>query len=270
MLDGRITRTRLRGPDFRRLDQDVYVGAEAEQDLRMRMRALRLWSQDQGVLAGPIAALAYDADCPWEDAELIMPSRCRTEPAGARIRTDRLLPDEIAERFGCPITSPARTAVDLARRTPLVEAVAAVDAVGHSCHLRREHLRHVAEQHPRARGTVQVRRVIEVMDPRAESLPETRLRLGLLDRGVPAGIPQFRVVLLTGEHVRLDLAWPDVKLALEYDGPEHRTIEGQNRDAFRDGHLRDLGWDVTHVTSAMVLDPRAFDQLAARVARRLG
>ena len=86
----------------------------------------------------------------------------------------------------------------------------------------------------------------------------------------PPAVPQFRVVLLTGERVRLDLAWPHAKLALEYDGPEHRTITGQNRDAFRDGHLRDLGWVVVHVTSAMVLDPQAFDQLAARVRRELG
>jgi hypothetical protein len=270
VLDGRITWTRLRGPDFRRLDHDVYVGAAAEQDLRIRVRGLRLWSQDQGVLAGPIAALAYDADCPWDDAELIMPGRCRAEPVGTRIRTDRLLPDETAERFGCPITSPARTAFDLARRSPLVEAVAAVDSLAHVCHLTCEHLRRVADSHPRARGTVQVRQVLELMDPRAESLPETRLRLGLHERGVPAGIPQFRVVLLTGERIRLDLAWPLVKLALEYDGPEHRTIAGQNRDAFRDGHLRDLGWDVIRVSSAMVLDPRAFDQLAVRVLRRLG
>jgi very-short-patch-repair endonuclease len=112
--------------------------------------------------------------------------------------------------------------------------------------------------------------VIELMDRRAESLPETRLRLGLLDRRVPPGVPQHRVVLLTGEHVRLDLAWPHAKVALEYDGPEHRTIAGQNRDAFRDGHLRDLGWDVTHVTSAMLLDAAAFDQLAGRVLRALG
>ena len=77
-------------------------------------------------------------------------------------------------------------------------------------------------------------------------------------------------MLATGERVRLDLAWLHAMLALEYDGPEHRTITGQNRDAFRDGRLRDLGWEVWHVTSAMLLDTEAFDELAARVVRRLG
>jgi G:T-mismatch repair DNA endonuclease (very short patch repair protein) len=59
-------------------------------------------------------------------------------------------------------------------------------------------------------------------------------------------------------------------VALEYDGPEHRTITGQNRDAFHRARLGDLGWEVVVVTSAMLADPVAFDELAARVLRKLG
>src|SRR3954454_17878506 len=93
---GRATWARLRGPDFRKLHHDVYVGAAAEEDLAMRVRALRLWSQEQGTIGGPLAALAYDAECPWSDAELMMPTRYHPAPEGTTIRTDRLLPDEIA------------------------------------------------------------------------------------------------------------------------------------------------------------------------------
>ena len=56
---------------------------------------------------------------------------------------------------------------------------------------------------------------------------------------------------------------------LEYNGPERRSIRGQNRDAFRSAHVGDLGWTIGTVTSAMVLDPEAFDELAARVRRRV-
>ncbi|HEY2194212.1 MAG TPA: hypothetical protein VGH76_18190, partial [Actinomycetospora sp.] len=167
------------------------------------------------------------------------------------------------------ITSPVRTAFDLARREPLVEAVAAVDALAHACRFSPDHLRRLAGTHPGARGIVQVRRVLDLMDRRAESLPESRLRLGLLDRHVPPGIPQHWVTLTTGERKRLDLAWPARMIALEYDGPEHRTIAGQNRDAFHRARLADLGWDVIVVTSAMIADPTAFDELAARVLRKL-
>ncbi|WP_230733867.1 type IV toxin-antitoxin system AbiEi family antitoxin [Actinomycetospora endophytica] len=266
---GLLTADQLRGPNFVHLHRDVYVGADTEIDTRVRVQALHAWSRERGIVAGPLAALAYGADCPWDDAEVVLPQHCRLAPDDIATRTDHLPSDEVVERHGCPITSPARTAFDLARRVPLVEAVAAVDAVAHRCHLTSEHLRRIAAAHPRARGTVQVRRVLELTDPRAESLPETRLRLGLLDRGVPPAVPQYRVVLLGGKRVRLDLAWPHVKVALEYDGPEHRTIAGQNRDAFRDGDLGDLGWDITRVTSAMLLDAAAFDQLAARVMRKL-
>jgi hypothetical protein len=114
-----------------------------------------------------------------------------------------------------------------------------------------------------------VRRGIELMDGRAESLPETRLRVGLLHRDVPPAVPQFRVTLLNGNGARLDLAWPHRRLALEFNGPDHRTITGQNRDAFRTGRLDDIGWDILPVTSAMVLDPVALDELAARVLRKL-
>lgn len=270
MALGLLTKGELRGPRFRRLGGDVYVGAEAEVDTCVRVQALTVWSRERGIIAGPLAALAYGADCPWDDAEIVLAQHCHPRPTGVTTRTDRLRDEEIATRFGCRITSPVRTAFDLARRVPLVEAVSAVDALAHRTQFTPAHLDELAGHHRRARGIVAVRRVLSLMDPRAESLPETRLRLGLADRGVPPGVPQHRVTLLTGERKRLDLAWPTRMVALEYDGPEHRSVTGQNRDAFHRARLADLGWHVIVVTSAMLADPAAFDELAARVLRRLG
>lgn len=266
---GLVTWDRLFGPDFLRLHPDTYVGVDTEIDVPTRVRALLEWSRDRGVVAGPLAAAALGADCPWEDAEIVLPQRCRRPPADVRARNDVLLPGEVTMRFGCPVTSEVRTAFDLARRTPHVEAVAAVDQLAFREQFGADDLLALVDRHPGARGLVAVRRVIERMDGRAESLPETRLRLGLLDRGVPPAVPQFRVRLRTGKGKRLDLAWPERMLALEYDGDEHRSITGQNVDAFDRARLGDLGWDVGVVTSAMVLDPHAFDELAARVLRKL-
>ena len=266
---GLLTKGQLRGPHFRRLRPDVFVGADAEVDLRTTISALSLWSRGHGVVAGPLAALAYEADCPWDDAEIVLPEHCHPAPADLTTRVDDLADDEVAERFGCRITSPVRTAFDLARRTPLVEAVAAVDALAHTARFGADRLATLVARHPGARGIVQVRTVLELMDRRAESLPETRLRLGLLDRGVPHAVPQFGVTLRTGERKRLDLAWPHAMVALEYDGPEHRTITGQNRDAFHRARLEDLGWNIGIVTSAMIGDPVAFDELAGRVLRKV-
>ena len=264
-----ITWGRLRGPDFRRLHPDVYVGAEVEIDDWVRIRALRVWSRGIGTVGGPLAALAWGAECPWEDAELVVPGHARRPAGDVRTRVDVLPIEERAPLYDMAVTTPLRTAFDLARREPFVEAVAAVDALAHVCRLTAGELRGLAEGHPGVRELVQVRRVCEFMDPLAESLMETRTRLGLVLRGVPAPVSQYEVVLPSGKRARLDLAWPWAKLAVEYDGPEHRTITGQNRDAFRNAGLDDLGWEVVHVTSAMVLDPFAANALAIRIARKL-
>jgi len=272
---GLITRDRLRGPDFVALARDVHVGAAAEVGVRVRLQVLGLWSRRRGVVAGPLAALAWGVDCPWDDAELVLPGHWHPVPDGVRGRSDRLRPEEIGQRHGVAVTTPVRTAFDLAcRRRPLVDAVAAVDALAHACRFGREDLEALAAHHQRARGIVAFREVVGLMDPRAESLMETRARLVFVLRGLPAPIPQYRVRLLDGRVVRLDLAWPDVppgrrRVAVEYDGDEHRTITGQNRDHFRDAALEAAGWEVVHVPAAPVLDPRAADALAARVARKI-
>ena len=267
---GLITWDRLLGPDFLRLHADVYVGAATEIDTRVRVEALSEWSRGGGIVAGPLAALTFGAECPWDDAEIVTAQHCRVTPTEVTVRRADLPGAEIATRYGCRLTSPLRTAFDLARREPLVEAVAAVDSLAHVTRFTAQQLRSLADGHPRARGVLAVRRVIEVMDGRAESLPESRLRVGLVLRAVPPGVPQFPVTLLDGKGARLDLAWPHRRLALEFNGPDHRTITGQNRDAFRTGRLVDLGWEILPVTSAMVLDPAALDELAARVLRKLG
>lgn len=240
--------------------------------MRLRVLTLAVWSRHEGVIGGPLAALAWGAECPWDDAELVMATSRRITPADTTVRVDQLLPEEIAERWGGRMTTPLRTAFDLARRGPLVEAVAAVDALAHACRFTGRDLLDVAARHPGVRGLVQVRRVAALMDPRAESLMETRLRLVFVLRGLPTPVAQHEVRLLTGRTARLDLAWPDVgpPVGAEYDGPEHRTIEGQNRDNHRNGDLDDLGWDVTHVSSAQVLVPRHAERLAARIRRKLG
>lgn len=110
------------------------------------------------------------------------------------------------------------------------------------------------------------------MEPLAESLPESRLRVGLVQRGVPRPVAQYPVRLPRGQGIRLDLAWPHPPpgrrpVALEDDGKEHRSLARHGRDLDRDAGLDDLGWDVVRVTARQLAD---LDALAARVLRKLG
>lgn len=276
---GETTWARLRGPGYVRLAADTWAPV-ADQVLdpyevvRRRVEVLGAWSGGEGVVAGPLAALAWKADCPWDDAELVLPTPRRLAPEKTRVRTDRLLDDEVLERWGVRVTSPARTAFDLARRAPLVEAVAAVDALAYRCHLTAEHLLDVAGRHPRVRGAVQVRRVADLMDPGAMSLPETRLRLLLVLRGLPRPVTQYPVHLRSGFDIALDLGWPDPPpgrrpVGAEYDGPEHRTVRGQGKDYLRDGDLDDLDWDITRVAPVQLAVPRHAEMLVERLRRKL-
>lgn len=86
-------------------------------------------------------------------------------------------------------------------------------------------------------------------DPRAESPPETRLRVCL----VAAGLPPVVQHLITDEHgfplARADLTYPDAKLAVEYDGSDHFGRVHAERERFRDAELASHGWETVRTTA---------------------
>ena len=134
---GLITWSRLRGPGFRRLFPDVYAPAtppagapSVADDLELRSRAAYLLVRDSGgVLAGYSAAILLGADCAPHaaPAEVLVPGGFRRH-SGLAVRWGAAAESDVMEVAGCRLTSPMRTAWDLARREPQVEAVVAIDA----------------------------------------------------------------------------------------------------------------------------------------------
>jgi very-short-patch-repair endonuclease len=78
---------------------------------------------------------------------------------------------------------------------------------------------------------------------------------------VPAPHIQFEVEA-AGRIRRLDLAYPKVKLAIEYDGRDHRDQERAHRDLLREAALVELGWTILR------FDARTVYLHPAQVARR--
>jgi hypothetical protein len=88
-----------------------------------------------------------------------------------------------------------------------------------------------------------------------ESPAESRMLLALFDAGLPIPSPQHQVRDISGrERYRLDFAWEQPRVALEYDGYEAHE-DRTELDAARDADLRRRGWTVVHATAADLRDP---------------
>ena len=245
---GLVTAEQLRGPRFTRLFRGVFVEADAEVDFAVRCRAAALLAGGRGVLAGWAAAELLGASCAPSDApvELIAVGG-RAQP-GLVIRADVLSPGEVTRVGQARVTTPARTAFDLARKTPLVHAIMGVDALRHGCGLDPDAVRAVARAHVGVRGSRQVPLVLRRSTHLAQSPMESRIRVAIEDAGLPLPVLQHRV----GPYW-LDMAYVDRLLAVEYDGREHLTPKRARHDLNRQAYLTGAGWTVLRFPPSLVL-----------------
>jgi hypothetical protein len=90
--------------------------------------------------------------------------------------------------------------------------------------------------------------VVALTDPKAESPPESRLRVEFVLAGLPEPEVQYRIV---DEHgivlARADMAYPEAKLAIEYDGRRHLDPARTERDRQRDTELAAHGWETVRL-----------------------
>jgi very-short-patch-repair endonuclease len=225
-----------------------------------RAQAAWLWSKRRGIVAGLSAAAMHGTK--WidacEPAELIHDNR--KPPPDLVVRTERVLPDEIAERSGMWVTTPARTAFDLGRHIgSRVAAVCRLDALANATDLELVDVETVIAAHPGVPGAPRLRRVLPLMDNGAESPQETVARLALIDAGLPRPKTQFRVFDQYGQFVaRLDMAYDDVQIGIEYDGPQHWTDPAvRQRDIDKQFGLTQLNWVVIRVSRDLLHHRRA-------------
>jgi hypothetical protein len=174
----------------------------------------------------------------------------RRPPNGIHAWSDGFDTDEVDVIGGIRVTTPARTALDLACRYPLGEAVAAIDALARATHLKMADVELLAARYRGRRGIRQARTVLDLVDPGAESPKETRLRLLVIRHGFPRPQTQIPVYDEYGALVAvLDMGWEDIKLALDYEGNHHRDPDRFNKDVRRHDDVTELGWMDIRVTS---------------------
>lgn len=262
---GLVTRRRLRGPGFQRLGRDTYVAADVTPDDPLRIVGAAL-EVPGAVVGGWSAVLLHGVDAAPEGEvpiELVVgPRHVRRARPGLRLRQDVLGERDVELVKGVAVTSPIRTAVDLASRADHVAGVIAVDALAHYDGFRAEDLLDHPVLRDNPRGRRRLLAVVADADARAESPPETRTRLILRGAaGIPDPVPQLVVRDEQGLFVgRVDFGWRELRAALEYQGDHHRVEKRQwRRDAVRTTELAAVGWLVLPITAHdLFVDPRGF------------
>ncbi|MGY1832553.1 DUF559 domain-containing protein [Geodermatophilus sp. SYSU D01180] len=267
---GLLTPSALRSSAWRRLHRGVYADAELPDGPDLHISGACTLVPPTAVFSGRTAAHLHGADVLMGVAtpvEVSVPTGVRFGPVtGLRVRRTALAPADVVQVRRRRCTSRTRTALDIARTEPLGEAVAALDVLLARGVVDRAGLRRSLETLPSPRGARRARQAVEVADPRAESLPESRVRVLLALAGLVA-VPQYTVRDDGGGFVaRVDLAFPEHRLAVEYDGAWHGESGQLARDRRRLDGLTAAGWRVVFVSAADLRDPEA---LVARVAEAL-
>ncbi|MFH5229570.1 hypothetical protein [Antrihabitans spumae] len=265
---GELTAYQLRC-DFTRVYRDIYVRKRIELTAHMRAHAAAMYSGENSILAGRSAAALHGTKWidPHEPAEVIRHDNFHA-PKGLIVRQYAIHPDEIVTIHGRRVTTPARTAFDLGRTLQAPRAIEIVDALCNATQLRPHEVAELAERHPGARGIVGLRSMLGLVDGGAESPPETRTRLTIIDAGLPRPETQLVITDDSGYFVaRADLGWRRWQVLVEYEGDGHWSDPRQKqRDLERYPRLEELGWRIVRVGSAL-LSRR--EELIRRISAKL-
>lgn len=229
----------------------IYVPRDTVPTAKAKAKAAWLWSGRRGIVAGRSAAALLGSK--WLDArhpaELIHDNR--RPPSGIRTRIDHVEDDEVTVVGGIRVTTPARTALDLACRYPVDEAVALVDALANATHLKMADVELLVERYRGRRGIKNARTVLDLVDAGAESPRETWLRLLAIRAGFARPRTQVPVHDEYGVLVGVfDMAWEADNVAADYEGDQHRTDRRRfGRDIHKAETVTRMGWAHIRVTS---------------------
>lgn len=175
---------------------------------------------------------------------------------------------DLFDLFGLSVTSPARTWCDVAGSLTLRQLVAVGDYLIHwqSPLVSLDEISQAVDTHRREKALL--RRALSLLSSRAESSPESELRVIVVTNGLPKPLVNENIFAASGRLLgRGDLYFKDHGELLEYEGDHHRTDQRQwRRDLTRTADMESEGLHVTRVNAE---DLRHEAALVARIARNL-
>ncbi|MFG2104164.1 endonuclease domain-containing protein [Micromonospora echinaurantiaca] len=254
---GPLTSHQLRSSAWIRLRRDVYADARLDRDHALACRAAALQLPADAAIAGPSAAYLHGVEHAAgfsDDVHVIV-------PRDAGLRSQRGLrvhsiaaphvtsPSAGAAAPDPPRTGPARAAWETAVWLDPVRAVGIIDTLLARGLTTYAALADLARRNAERPGGRRARWVFDLADPAAPSPPESHLRVRLVLAGLPRPVAQHPFRLPNGLVLHPDLAWPDYRVAVEYDGHWHADADRLHADRRRLNQLVGAGWLVLHVTS---------------------
>jgi very-short-patch-repair endonuclease len=207
-----------------------------------------------------------------ELVELILPEGHSRRRPGVLGHDLPLADDEVVERHGLPVTTSARTAIDVASVETSVNGIITMDSllrrwagsgIGRSdAQLR---LAATADRWPR-RHHRRIHRAIAFADGLSETAGESLSRVLLAAQGLPAALLQFVV----GDF-RADFAWPEYRTLGEFDGRlKYTDPQVLWAEKLREDALRDAGWELVRWTWAQITSDAPLVAARLRTAFRRG
>lgn len=267
VAEGLLTRRQLRERSYRRLVQGVYADPTLAFDHRLRCQGVALLLPDGAAIGGLSAAWWHGAPFagPREPVTVIRPPDVEWKgPRGVRVHRCPSRPDLFLDTEGVPVTTALQTAWDVAALEPVGTAVAALDGMVRSSSVTVPELDALARNGSGRWGVTRVRRAFGLVDPRAESPPESRVRVACVLAGLDP-VPQYGVDV-RGFVAHVDLAFPEARLAVEYEGAYHFEGDRIVLDDERYAALREAGWTVLRLSAADLHD---LDAVVARIRQTL-
>lgn len=242
-------------------------------EFRARLAAVLLNAPVGAVISHDSAAILWGLEIPLHRSDGRVHLIAATGSA-VRNRADRYihrLPTEAAEITQLeewPVTTPARTWRDLAAVLTEPALLAVTDQLlARLC--TRDDLGRQLALRPSGRGSARARAVLPLGDRRAGSPMESVLRWLLHEAGIPAPVMQHVITDAARRFVgQVDLAWPEQRVLVEFDGDVHREREVFVKDLRRQNRLIAEGWIVLRFSSADVLGRP--EEVVAEIRAALG
>lgn len=242
-----VTPGRLRNPNLTHPGRSLYIGPGLTDSWWARARGWLSILPHGTALCGPSAVTALGLPAPVTETVhvLVPPDAPRPRSRDGLIVRQRQVGRPLSPIDGVPVTAPAPTWVHLAETWGRKSLVVIGDAMLTRGLIEVDDLNLEIAANGGARGVVLLRQCVRELRSGAESPSESLTRLVIVDGGLPCPVVNPDIIDGAGGWIgRPDLAYPLLRLAIQYEGDVHRSSRRRwEKDIARDEAMRDHGWE---------------------------